>query len=37
MVQAGNHDVNLSCRNDTSGTVPANLGRVGVSVVAVPQ
>jgi hypothetical protein len=37
VVQAGNHDVSLSCRNDTSGTVPANLGRVGVSVVAVPQ
>src|SRR5690349_22658484 len=37
VVQPGPHDVSLSCRNPTNDAVTVNVGRVGVSVVAVPR
>lgn len=36
-VSAGTHDVSLSCRNPTNGPVTDHVGRVGVSVLAVPR
>jgi hypothetical protein len=36
-VAAGSHDVGLVCSNNSAGAVSVNVGRVGVSVLAVPQ
>jgi hypothetical protein len=36
-VQPGSHDVSLSCRNPTNAAVTIDVGRVGVSVLAVPR
>jgi len=37
VVPPGAHDVSLSCRNPTNDAVTINVGRVGVSVLAVPR
>ena len=37
LVGVGTHDVGLSCRNPTNAPVTMNVGRVSVSVVAVPR
>jgi hypothetical protein len=37
IVQAGSHDVGLSCQNNSTGAVAVNVGRAGISVLAVPQ
>lgn len=37
VVQPGAHDVSLSCRNPTNAAVTVDVGRVGVSVLAVPR
>ena len=37
VVQAGSHDVGLSCQNNSPGAVSVNVGRAGISVLAVPQ